>query len=106
MTEAMSDRMDIQQFVPDLETRFLRYVRIDTQADESSTTVPSTAIQFDLLNLLADESRRRRMGEAGLARARDRFSADRMVSETIAAYERLLASRNHEADSASLPRGG
>ena len=35
--------------------RFLRYVRIDTQADESSTTYPSTPGQLDLSRLLRDE---------------------------------------------------
>ncbi len=35
--------------------RFLRYVRIDTQSDEDSTTYPSTARQFDLLKLLVTE---------------------------------------------------
>jgi tripeptide aminopeptidase len=35
--------------------RFLRYVRIDTQSDEASTTCPSTAKQLDLLRLLVDE---------------------------------------------------
>ncbi len=37
--------------------RFLRYVRIDTQADETSTTYPSTAKQLTLSRLLADECR-------------------------------------------------
>ena len=37
--------------------RFLRYVRIDTQADETSTTYPSTAKQLVLSRLLADECR-------------------------------------------------
>ena len=37
--------------------RFLRYVRIDTQADESSTSYPSTAKQLTLSNLLAEECR-------------------------------------------------
>lgn len=37
--------------------RFLRYVRIDTQSDEDSTTYPSTAKQLDLSRLLADECR-------------------------------------------------
>jgi tripeptide aminopeptidase len=37
--------------------RFLRYVRIDTQSDEASTTYPSTAKQLDLLRLLLDELR-------------------------------------------------
>lgn len=37
--------------------RFLRYVRIDTQSDETSDAVPSTAKQLDLSRLLADECR-------------------------------------------------
>jgi tripeptide aminopeptidase len=36
-------------------TRFLRYVKIDTQSSEESTTYPSTAKQFNLLNLLVTE---------------------------------------------------
>ena len=43
------------QFDHELEERLVRYCRIDTQADEKSPTSPSTAIQFDLLNLLVDE---------------------------------------------------
>lgn len=35
--------------------KFLRYVRMDTQSDESSSTYPSTAKQLDLLRLLVDE---------------------------------------------------
>ena len=35
--------------------RFLRYVRIDTQSDEDSTTYPSTAKQLDLSRLLVEE---------------------------------------------------
>lgn len=37
--------------------RFLRYVRIDTQSDENSTTSPSTAKQLDLSRLLEQECR-------------------------------------------------
>ena len=44
-------------YVPDLEDRFLRYVRIDTQSDAMSPGVPSTRKQFDLLNLLQQELR-------------------------------------------------
>ena len=44
-------------FLPELEARLLRYVQIDTTSAEASSTVPSTAIQYDLLNLLADELR-------------------------------------------------
>jgi tripeptide aminopeptidase len=35
--------------------RFLRYVKIDTQSDENSSTYPSTTKQFDMLNLLVKE---------------------------------------------------
>lgn len=37
--------------------RFLRYVQIDTQSNEASTTVPSTAKQLDLCRLLEAECR-------------------------------------------------
>jgi tripeptide aminopeptidase len=42
-------------YLADLEERFLRYVKVDTQADESSPTNPSTAIQLDLQRMLVDE---------------------------------------------------
>ncbi len=46
---------------PDLEKRFLRYVKIDTQSKESSEEdsdkTPSTARQWDLLRMLVDELR-------------------------------------------------
>lgn len=42
-------------FDKELEERFVRYARIDTQADPASKTTPSTQKQYDLLNLLADE---------------------------------------------------
>ena len=35
--------------------RFVRYVKIDTQSDDFSTTTPTTEKQFDLLNLLKYE---------------------------------------------------
>lgn len=44
-----------QDYVPEIEERFLRYVQIDTQSDEDSTDVPSTAKQLDLSRLLVDE---------------------------------------------------
>lgn len=39
----------------DLLDRFLRFVKIDTQSDENSTTSPSTEKQKDLSRLLVDE---------------------------------------------------
>lgn len=44
-----------EDFARELETRFLRYVQIDTQSDESSPTAPSTTKQLDLLRLLEAE---------------------------------------------------
>jgi tripeptide aminopeptidase len=42
-------------YLSDLEDRFIRYVKVDTQADESSPSNPSTAIQLDLQRILVDE---------------------------------------------------
>src|SRR5260221_7750737 len=42
-------------FDNELEARLVRYVQIDTQSEETSTTSPSTAKQYDLLHLLVDE---------------------------------------------------
>lgn len=41
----------------ELEERLVRYVRIDTQSDERSTSSPSTETQYDLLRLLVEELR-------------------------------------------------
>ncbi len=35
--------------------RFLNYVKVNTKSDENSTTLPSTACQFDLAKMLKDE---------------------------------------------------
>ncbi|HEY5058774.1 MAG TPA: peptidase T [Gaiellaceae bacterium] len=52
------------ELAEDAASRFLRYVRIDTQSEEDSTGYPSTAKQLDLLRLLLDE-----LKELGLADA-------------------------------------
>jgi tripeptide aminopeptidase len=44
-----------EEFTQELEERLLRYVRIDTESDETSSTTPSTEKQYDLLNLLVGE---------------------------------------------------
>jgi tripeptide aminopeptidase len=51
-----------EALAPDVLERFQRYVRIDTQADPTSATVPSSAKQLDLSRLLVEELR-----EAGLS---------------------------------------
>jgi tripeptide aminopeptidase len=43
------------QLAEDAAERFVRYVRIDTQSDEDSTSYPSTAKQLDLLRVLVGE---------------------------------------------------
>ena len=42
-------------FHPELESRLLRYAAIDSQSDEHSSLVPSTAIQWDMAQLLVKE---------------------------------------------------
>ena len=49
-----------------------------------------------IVRLLRDEALRRRMGAAGEARVRDRFSAERMVQETLAVYARVAARAREE----------
>lgn len=44
-----------EALAPDVLERFQRYVRIDTQADPTSSTVPSSAKQLDLSRLLVTE---------------------------------------------------
>ena len=39
----------------ELKDRFLKYVAINTRSDENSDTFPSTAAEWDLLNLLVEE---------------------------------------------------
>ena len=45
--------------------RFFRYISVDTQSSEESTTFPSTEKQFTLCRMLADE-----MKEMGLSNVR------------------------------------
>ena len=45
-----------------------------------------------IVRLLKDETLRRRMGDAGLSLAHARFSAERMVQETLRVYERVAGS--------------
>jgi hypothetical protein len=42
------------------------------------------------------------MGEAGLARARQRFSAERMVQETLRIYQRVAMHPHHEESLTTL----
>ncbi|MEM6664414.1 MAG: peptidase T [Pseudomonadota bacterium] len=42
-------------FTAELEDRIVRYCAVDSQSDEASPSVPSTAVQYDMLNLLVGE---------------------------------------------------
>jgi tripeptide aminopeptidase len=55
-----------EELADEVLERFLRYVAIDTEADPSSTTYPSTAKQLDLSRLLVDELREIGVGDAAL----------------------------------------
>jgi len=52
MTQSTIERSTLDR---ELTERLDRYARIDTQADERSTTSPSTKKQYDLLRMLVDE---------------------------------------------------
>ncbi len=65
-----------QQFLPELEERFLRYVQIHTASEENSPTAPSTPRQFELLNLLVEELRRHRRARGAADRLRRRSGDD------------------------------
>jgi glycosyltransferase involved in cell wall biosynthesis len=54
------------------------------------------AMAAAIVRLLQDDGLRRRMGGAGLLRARGRFSAERMVKETLRVYERVALHPHHE----------
>lgn len=49
-----------------LVERFLKYVKIDTQSDESSKTCPSTEKQFDLANIIIEDLKEIGMSDISL----------------------------------------
>jgi glycosyltransferase involved in cell wall biosynthesis len=58
-----------------------------------------------ILAMLADDERRRRMGEAGFARVQKRFTVERMVAETAAVYARV-GGRHRAEDTGHHPARG
>lgn len=58
-------------------------------------------LAHEIVRQLRDPALRHRMGEAGLARVKSRFSVERMVRETLRVYERT-AGRPHAGDIESL----
>jgi glycosyltransferase involved in cell wall biosynthesis len=68
--------------------------------EETGLLVPvrdEAALADGIVRLLGDSEMRDAFGRAGRIRVVQRFSADRMVSETLAAYEALV-DRRHAAD--------
>lgn len=60
---------------------------------ETGILVPprdAEALAHAIVALLTDEALRNRMGAAGQRRARELFSAERMVEETVGVYEKVL----------------
>ncbi len=57
------------------------------------------ALADAIVHTLKDAALRQRMGEAGFARVRERFTVERMVDETAAVYARV-GGMHHEADNA------
>ena len=53
-----------------------------------------------IVRLLKEEAVRTRMGAAGRARAESRFSAERMVQETLRLYQRVARQPHHEEEPA------
>jgi glycosyltransferase involved in cell wall biosynthesis len=60
------------------------------------------ALADAIVRVLRDAGLRRRMGDAGFARVRDRFTVERMVAETVAVYARV-AGTGHAVDTESPP---
>ena len=58
------------------------------------------AMAAAIVKLLKDPDLRKRMGQAGLARARELFSAERMLKETLKVYQRVALHPHVEDDGA------
>ena len=63
------------------------------------------ALADAIVRALKDPVMRKRMGDAGFARVNDRFTVERMVSETAGVYVRV-AGRPHVAGTESPPGPG
>jgi glycosyltransferase involved in cell wall biosynthesis len=69
--------------------------------EETGVLVPPRdhhALAHAIVRLLNDADLRRRMGHAGLVRVRRKFSAERMVQQTLRVYTRVARHPHHEED--------
>jgi tripeptide aminopeptidase len=92
--------------LPRVAERFLRYVRIDTQSDPESVSVPSTEKQKDLSRLLADELREIGLAEVGMDDAGYVYATlPSTLSADIAARPPVLGLLAHVDTSPDEPGG-
>ncbi|MEX2271769.1 MAG: glycosyltransferase [Vicinamibacterales bacterium] len=74
---------------------------VDEAVDEGRTGLlvephDEPALARAIVTLLQDDAMRARMGEAGRARVEERFSVERMIDDTLDAYERVLSRTKRE----------
>jgi len=81
-----------QKYLEELEERFLRYVRIDTQSASGSTETPSTSQQLDLLRLLESELKMLGAEEVVLT---DYGCVLATIPATVGSYSGLTGTRRH-----------
>ena len=68
---------------------------IDEAVDDGATGLlvephDEAGLARAMITLLQDDAKRERMGEAARARVEERFSVERMIADTLEAYERVL----------------
>ena len=88
---AILDAMAASRAVVAAEAGSVRDLVVDGETGYVVQPKDPAALAGRIVMLLRDEARRRRMGAAANARARARFTLERMVSETTEAYACALA---------------
>ena len=88
-----------EELAPDVLGRFLRYVRIDTQAAHRVPARPSTAKQLDLSRLLVEELREAGLDDAHLNEGHSVFAT---LPSTVDA-SKIAAEYKHGVLTVTLP---
>jgi glycosyltransferase involved in cell wall biosynthesis len=88
---AILDAMAASKAVVAAEAGSVRELVVDGETGYVVPPRDPAALASRIVMLLRDDARRKRMGAAGSARTRARFTLERMVSETAEAYARALA---------------
>jgi glycosyltransferase involved in cell wall biosynthesis len=90
MCTSLIDAMAARKAVVATEVGGVPEVVVDGETGYLVPARDPRALASRLVELLKDQARRNRMGEAGLKRARGRFTVERMVADTARIYTRLL----------------